>query len=139
MSDAFVPGNRLEEFLVAAQNGEIPGEAFMQELVASQVFMPIRDKYQIAGLQTSDKAEPLTLKDEESGEEVLVLFTSPDRGRDFLQDFPEFKGGLLAEFPWIMERVGVGVGITLNPGLEVGLDLNGEMLEMLRGSAPKSE
>ena len=62
---------------------------------------------------------------------MLVLFTSPERAKPFLAEFPGYEGGLLAEFTWVLERVGAGVGITLNPGEEVGIDLEANMVRQL--------
>jgi len=41
-----------------------------------------------------------------------------------LEHYPKFAGGLLVEVPRILTRVGSGVGVSLNAGWEVGLDLN---------------
>ncbi len=130
MSGAFHSRNDLERQLVAAQEGMISEETFMDALLGSQVFMPVRDQDGIKGFQRSTRAVPLTLQSGE-GIEVLILFTSPERARDFLKDFPGYQGGLLAEFTWVLERVGTGVGIALNPGWEVGLDLEPEMVQQL--------
>ncbi|WP_303907255.1 SseB family protein [Thiohalomonas denitrificans] len=132
MSENFEPKNDLEEKLLAAQEGRISGEDFLRDLMDTQVFMPVEDKYEIAGLQSSDKAQPLVLEDE-SGMQVVALFTSPERAKPFLEDFPKYKGGLLTEFTWIAERIGSGVGITLNPGSETGLEMAPEMLQQLKG------
>jgi hypothetical protein len=131
MTDVFDPKNALEEALLAAQEGRIELEAFVDALMQSQVFMPVEDKYQIAGLQTSDMAQPLVLEDE-SGVRVVVLFTSPERAKPFLADHPPYKGGLLAEFPWVLERlIGGEVGISLNPGCAAGIDMEPSMLRDL--------
>ena len=130
MSETFEARNELERKLVAAQAGEIPGDEFMTELLTSEVFMPVYDDNTIGGIQKSTKAQPLTLEDEE-GNSVLVIFTSPERARDFVKEFPGYGGGLLAEFKWILERVGSGLGITLNPGWEAGLDMEADMLRQL--------
>lgn len=37
----------------------------------------------------------------------------------------------MAEFPWVLERLGVGFGIALNPGLEVGIDLEAQTLQQM--------
>lgn len=129
----FEPKNELEETLLAAQEGRVPGEEFLEKLMGSQVFMPVEEKYEIAGLQTSDKAQPLLLEDDESGLQVVALFTSPERAKPFLEHYPKFHGGLLTEFTWILERIGTGVGITLNPGSEAGIDMAPEMLDAMRG------
>ena len=87
--------------------------------------MPVYEKHQIGGLQSNDKAQPLKLKTDD-GDEVLVLFTSPERSKAFVKDFPGYGGGLVADFTWILEKLGIGYGISLNPGLEVGIDFQAE-------------
>ncbi len=131
MNDTFIPTNDIETQLLAAQEGNISGEAFMQGLLQAQLFMPILDRHGIGGLQPSKSANPLTLTDEE-GNEVLILFTSPERAKTFVKDFPGYEGGLLAEFTWILEKLGVGHGISINPDWEVGIDMAPEMIEQLR-------
>lgn len=131
--DAFEPKNELEKKLLAAQEGQIPGHEFMDALLASEVFMPILDKHGIGGLQDSTRATPLTVPTED-GPEVLILFTSPERARDFVRDFPGYGGGLLAEFKWVLEKVGVGVGICLNPGHAAGIDIEPETVRQLAGT-----
>ena len=128
--EVFEPRNELEKQLLSAWQGEITGEAFMQELLGAEVFMPVADEEMVMGIQRSTSARPLTLTDEE-GTPVLVLFTSPERAKPFLADYPGYGGGLLAEFKWVLEKVGSGCGIAINPGWEVGFDMEPEMIEQL--------
>jgi len=124
MGQEFKPHNDLEQQLLDAQEGRLDSEAFMQQLLDHQLFMPVEDEAEeIQGFQRSTKAQPLTL-DTEDGTRVLLLFTSPERAKPFLQDYPDYQGGLLSEFSWILERVGSGVAISINPGFEVGIDLD---------------
>jgi hypothetical protein len=133
MSEQFEPRNDLERHLLAAQEGEVSDDAFMQKLMASQVFMPVQDEATaIANFQRSDKAVPLMLESEEGGQ-VVILFTSPERAKPFLKDFPGYGGGLLTEFTWVLERTGSGVGISLNPGWPVGIDMEPQMVAQLAG------
>ena len=131
MHDTFLARNELEEKLLAAQEGLLPGDEFLQYLIATQVFMPVKDPNGIAGVTASDKALPLTLKTED-GAEILVLFTSPERAKGFLEDYPGFDGGLLAEFHRVLERTGSGIGISINPDWPVGMDLEPEMVRQLK-------
>jgi hypothetical protein len=119
----FEPKNELEQKLLDAQEGKVSGEDFMRELIDSQVFMPVFDKVSEGGIQLSNRLQPLVL-DGEDGRKVLVLFTSPDRARGFVRDYPGYGGGLLDSFRWVLEKMGVGgFGIALNPGWDVGIDL----------------
>jgi shikimate 5-dehydrogenase len=131
MPERFEARNELEQKLMAAQEGSLPESEFMHYLLEAQVFMPVRDSINIAGFTGSDKAIPLTLQTEDALE-VLVLFTSPERAKRFVQDYPGYEGGLLVEFKWVLERTGSGVGISLNPTWPVGMDLEAEMLQQLR-------
>jgi hypothetical protein len=131
MDQTFTAHNELETKLIAAQHGELDSDVFMQELLVAQVFMPVEDKPSgIQGFQRSSKANPLTIETED-GEKVLVLFTSPERAKGFVQSHPGFEGGLLTEFSWILERIGSGIAISLNPGMEYGIDFDASTVEQL--------
>lgn len=130
MSALNTTSNDLETLIESAQQGSLDEEQFFSALLDAQVFMPILDRHAIGGFQDSSQAEPLVLESEE-GNRVVPLFTSPDRARDFLQHYPGYEGGLLAEFRWVIERIGSGAGISMNPGLDNGFDLEAEMIEAL--------
>lgn len=129
-SEAFMPKNELEKKLLAAWEGSMSGDEFMQELLVSEVFLPIEDDEVMPGVQRSSRAQPLVLE-AEGGARVLAVFTSPDRAKPFLKDFPRYGGGLLTEFKWVLEKMGAGHGVALNPGCEVGFDMEPEMLSQL--------
>ncbi|MFA5625985.1 MAG: SseB family protein [Thiohalomonadaceae bacterium] len=130
MSQTFTPQNDLEQQLLAAQEGRLGEEEFMHALLSSQVFMPIYEKHAIGGLQTSQSANPLTV-DSGEGFDIIVLFTSPERAKFFTKDYPGYEGGLLAEFTWVLEKMGAGLGLTINPGLGAGLDMTPETVNQL--------
>lgn len=131
MEHTFTAHNDLEEKLVAAQEGRLESDVFMQQLLDQQLFMPVQDEAgDIQGFQRSTRANPLTVEAED-GTRVLVRFTSPERAKPFLQDFPDYGGGLLSEFSWILERIGSGVAIAINPGIEFGIDLESDMVTQL--------
>jgi len=127
MTTDFQPHNDLEHQLVAAQENRIPPESFLRTLLGSDVFMPVYEKHQIDGFATDTKARPLKIRTED-GEDVLVLFTSPDRAKAFVKDYPGYDGGLVVEFTWILEKLGIGYGITLNPGQDFGIDFEAQDL-----------
>ena len=133
MHDTFEARNELEQNLVAAQEGRMAGDAFMKYLMGTQVFMPVKDSIGIQGFTGSDKAVPLTLRSED-GIEILILFTSPERAKTFLQDYPGYEGGLLAEFRWVLDRTGSDVGISINPDWPVGMDMEPEMVQQLKNN-----
>ncbi|MDH3934737.1 MAG: SseB family protein [Gammaproteobacteria bacterium] len=133
MQETFEARNEVEEKLLSAQEGQLTSEALMEYMMDAQLFMPVKDAIGIEGFTSSDKAVPLTLKTEDNVE-VLILFTSPDRSKVFLQDFPGYDGGLLTEFKWVLERTGSGIGISINPDWPVGMDLEPEMIQQLKSN-----
>lgn len=141
--DIFEAKNELEAKLLAAMNGELEAEDFMRELMAQQIFIPIKNDPDsgIKGFQRTTKATPLVVQDED-GQNILVLFTSPERAKEFLAEMPGYGGGLLADFSWIVERMEPGFAIVVNPGLEFGMDISPEdvtrMLGLLADKASKN-
>jgi hypothetical protein len=123
--------NDLERLLAEMHEGGLEPEEFARRLMAQQVFMPVKDeKHRIAGFQTSTRAEPLVV-DDDDGNRVLALFSMPERAKDFLAHYPGYGGGLVAEFPWVLRRVAAGMGVSINPGEELGFDFDGDMIAML--------
>ena len=131
MQNQFETRNELEERILAAQEGTLSGEDFMAYLMDTQVFMPVKDSIEIEGFTSSDKAVPMTLKTEDDVE-VLILFSSPDRSKQFMKEFPGYDGGLLPEFKWVLERIGSGIGVSINPDWPVGMDMEPEMIQQLK-------
>ena len=137
---AFEPKNELERKLLAAMNGELESDEFMRELMTQQIFIPVKDDKEtgVPGLQRTTRATPLVIQDED-GQNILVLFTSPDRARSFLAGTPGYSGGLLADFAWIVERMEPGFAIVVNPDSEFGIDIEPETVtEMLQLLAERS-
>ena len=126
----FAPQNDLERQLIAAQEGQLPAEDFIATLLGSEVFMPIYERHQIGGLQT-DRGAALPLKIQTDTGEVLVLFTSPERAKHFVGDYPGYGGGLVVDFTWILEKLGIGFAISLNPGESFGMDFEAQDLERM--------
>ena len=132
----FIPHNALEQQLAAVHAGTLDPETFALQLTDQQLFMPVRDeKTPIQGFQRSTQAEPLIVEAED-GERVLVVFTSPERAKPFVELFPDFRGGLLTEFSWLLRRIGGGVPISLNPGWDVGMDFDADTVGQLIARLP---
>ena len=139
MNDALPTRNELESLLLEFEAGRIAPEEFARRLLEVQVFMPVKDeKHAIAGFQASTRAEPL-LVDDGAGNRVLVLFSAPDRARDFVAAFPGYGGGILAEFAWLLRRMGAGVAIAINPEQTPGFDLDPEMVAMVAALLPEED
>ena len=134
MTDDMQPRNELEKQLLAAQEDRISSDDLLKILMDSQVFMPVQDeKAPVLNIQRSTRAQPLVLTAEDDMP-ILVLFSSPERAKPFIKDFPGFEGGILEPFKWVLENMGSGYGIALNPGSELGLDMEPETVADLAGS-----
>lgn len=135
--DAFPPRNDVERLLMEMLQGQLDPETFARRLVDVEVFMPVRDeKHQIAGFQTSTKAEPLVVGDED-GNRVLITFSSPERAKAFVAEYPGFGGGILTEMAWVLRRMGENMGLSINPGEELGYDFDPDMVAMLASVLPE--
>lgn len=131
MNDVLDTRNALEHRLAALHAGAVPVDSFMRDLLGEQVFMPVKDSSRgIANFHASQRAEPLSLTSED-GTEVLILFSSPERAKPFLDHFTGYEGGILEDMGWILEKMGGGYGISINPDSELGLDLDPDMVTQL--------
>ena len=137
--NTFTAQNELEKMLASALDGGVAEEDFMQQLLDAQVFMPIQDEASaIKGFQRTTKAQPLLVEDE-SGTQVLILFTSPGRAKEFVANHPGYGGGLLTELSWVLRKMDSPLSIALNPGFEAGFDMDAEMVAELMASLPAGE
>lgn len=133
----FVPINELENKLVSALEGNLTGEEFIKRLLLEQVYMPIQDEvHATKGLQRPSKAQPLLVEDEE-GSQVLILFTSPGRAKEFVDDYPDYGGGLLTDFSWVLSKLDSPVYVAINPGFDAGFDLHVDIVADLMSHLPK--
>ncbi len=123
--------NELEAQILAAQEGRITSDDLLATLMDSQVFMPVQDeKAPVLNVQRSTRAQPLVLSAEE-GTPILVLFSSPERARPFLKDYPGFTGGILESFQWVLRNLGSGYGVMLNPDTDIGFDMEPDTVQEL--------
>ncbi|WP_172597592.1 SseB family protein [Sulfuriflexus mobilis] len=128
-AEDFAPKTEIEKKLVDAQEGRLSSEDFMQELLDATLFLPVYDD-SVSGIPLSDKTRPISIELED-GTQIMVVFTSPDRAGEFLEQAPGQSGGILESFRWIVEHAGTGVGISINPGWDFGLDIEPEMVAQL--------
>lgn len=129
----FEARNELERKLEALHDGKLSEADFLSQLIDAEIFMPIQDDSTAQGIQRSTRAKPLVVEDE-SGIPVMLLFTSPERAKPVVREFPGFGGGLLTEFKWVLEKIDEGVGVSLNPVLELGYDIEPATVKKLQAS-----
>jgi uroporphyrinogen-III synthase len=128
-AEDFAPKNTIESKLVDAQEGRLSSEDFMQALMQATVFLPVYGD-NTSDIQRSGKTQPVTIELED-GTPIMVVFTSSERARDFLNQVPGESGGILESFRWIIEQASTGMGFSINPGWDFGLDIEPEMVARL--------
>ena len=129
----FAPLNALEQALLDTQEGRLPPAAFFQRLCDAQVFILIDKEIPENGVWTPDIA--LLVLNSQSGIPVVAMFTAPERSVAWLAQAPAFKFGLQIDFRWLLNGLAEGVGIVLNPGAAVGVELPSSIVQKLKASA----
>jgi len=127
---AFSPLNPLEESLLQVQLGAAPAADFFSLLLDSQVFI-LLDK-PIGEDGQWDPTINLCLLTNAAGAPVVAAFTAPERSAPWYRHLPQFQYGLLVSFTWLMQGLGPTVGVVINPGHGVGVELAPEAIARLR-------
>lgn len=115
----FKPSNELEEALVACHQDAAHWPAFVNTLLSSQIFILIDGD---VSHEPAREPMPLVLESP-SGFDALILFTSPGRSKPFTARFPQFGHGLLVDCRWILSAIRSDLGVAINPGWSVGLEM----------------
>lgn len=129
VAQTFEPLNELESALVQAQAGSLSVPDFLGKLSTSQVFVLLDKDPGPSGLW-DNSAAPMVLSNS-AGAPVLALFTAPARSDGWPAQIPRFSFGLLTDFGWLLRGIAKGVGIVVNPGHSVGLELSPERVAKL--------
>lgn len=131
MSDAeFVPGNALETALVLAQQGKASTPDFLNQLVGSQVFV-LLDK-ELGPEGQWDPAINLCVLTNAKGNPMVAVFTAPERAIPWSERLPQFQHGLLVNPTWLIQGLGPTVGIVVNPGHPVGVELSPDAVRQMK-------
>lgn len=133
----FIPANDLEQALLDARDGKVPPSRLFEALFASRVFTLLNEAPGADGT-LSDNASLLVLNSE-GNVPMVGLFTAQERAAGWPAQAPAYQHGLLVEFRWLLPRLADGVGIVLNPGAPVAVELPPVLVAKLRDSAAASE
>jgi hypothetical protein len=116
----FQPSNELEHALVQAQARTMHVDDFFARLLASQVALLLDKEVPESGWANS--ISPLVLLSPRGGN-VLAVFTGVGRATPAAQKSNSHKYALLVDFRWVLKGVGPGVGVVVNPGWPVGVEI----------------
>lgn len=128
----FTPLNPLETTLAAAQAGTLPPSQLFAALHGTQVFVLINK--QLGPDTPWDEETALLVLNGQAGTPVVAVFSAAERAIDWPAQAPAFRFGLWVEFRWLLGGIAPELGIAINPGAAVGLELAPAMLQQLRDS-----
>lgn len=120
-ASGFEPNNDLEHVLVQAQAGKLSVPDFFAYLLKSQVVILLDSAPPQSG-PWDNNISPLVLRSS-TGSNVLAVFTSKERATPMAQKAKKHQYALLTDFNWVLKGVAPGVGIVINPGWPVGLEI----------------
>ncbi|MBL9165260.1 MAG: SseB family protein [Planctomycetaceae bacterium] len=79
-------------------------------------------------------AQPLLLNSSD-GEPMLAIFTSIERSKIWSQKQTDFSFGMQVPFEWLLRGTVSGVGLVINPGSTVGLEMSPAGVTQLKANA----
>lgn len=79
-------------------------------------------------------ARPLTLNSP-NGFAVMALFTTHEKAAPWVQQAPAHVHALFVDFAWIVRGLAPRVGLVINPGDALGLELQPETAQKLAAAA----
>jgi type III secretion system (T3SS) SseB-like protein len=116
----FQPANDLEIALVQAHAGKFNMDNFMAHLLKSQATILLDRPVPDSGLW--DNNIKVLILTNPSGLRVVAIFTSPERATPMaLQS--SYRYSLVTDVKWIIKQMGEGIGVVINPGSPLGLDI----------------
>jgi hypothetical protein len=127
----FHPGNELERALVQAQARTMSVDDFFARLLTSQVALLLDKEVPESGWDNS--ISPMVLASPRGGN-VLAAFTGVDRATPMSQRSNSHKYALLVDFRWVLRGVAPGVGIVVNPGWPVGVEIEPSRVAELKNA-----
>jgi hypothetical protein len=128
----FEPANDLERALLQAQTGKLSYPDFFANLLKSQVVI-LLDRVPPQSGAWDNSISPLVLISSK-GSKVLAVYTSTERATPMSRQSKEHKYSLLTGFSGVFRGVASGVGIVVNPGWPVGVEIDAARIAELKGN-----
>ena len=121
-----VPDDTLDVALADGQSGKLNAAACVDVLFSSRVFVLLKDPPSDRG-----QFDPCVLFNA-ARNPVLAVFSSTQRMDAWRKIDPSHQYSLLTEFSWLLRGVQPGLGVVVNPGSSVGLELTAERIADLK-------
>lgn len=136
MSSSFEPLNDLETCLLQAQRGTVSAADFLDTLNTSKIALLVDKDPGPSGAW--DETANLLVLSNASENSVIALFTAPERATEWVKLYPQFCFAFLTDFSWLIKYIAPGLGIVINPGLPVGLEMAAARVQQMQIDALKS-
>ncbi len=118
-AEEFSAESELELALIDMISNTTSHEDFFDKLITSKVFIPSNSE------PVPSAFEPLIFDHPRLGP-VVAIFTHAKRFSPVSKLFPNVLSGILMEFPWILMHMPAGLGLIINPGWEISVEVTGE-------------
>lgn len=128
----FVATNRLEQAVLDAREGKVRPSTLFEVLHASPVFVRINRDPGPTGQWEDDTT--LLVLDSPSGFKVIAVFSAQAQAAAWQDGAQQFPHVLQVHFSWLLGGVVEDVGIVLNPGSPMGVELAPAMVQKLQHS-----
>ncbi|GAB3063532.1 SseB family protein [Stenotrophomonas tumulicola] len=129
----FEPLNDLEVRLVQAQDGTLQAPEFLDSLLSDQVFV-LLDKPVGPDADWDESINPLVLTSE-ADEPMFAVFSAIERAGMWSDQLPQFENALQVEVRWLLGAISDGVGLVLNPGFDIGMEMIPDAVVQLKQRA----
>jgi hypothetical protein len=129
----FTPVNDLEARLLQTQEGALSPSDFLDSLLNEKIFV-LLDKEIPEGGEWDDTITPLVLTND-ANEPMFAVFSAPERAVAWSEQVPAFENALHLDFRWLLGGIADGVGIVLNPGFDVGMEMIPDAVTQLKQRA----
>ncbi|KRG44863.1 hypothetical protein ARC78_03375 [Stenotrophomonas pictorum JCM 9942] len=129
----FTPLNDLEVRLLRTQEAVVSPADFLDSLLNEKVFV-LLDKEIPEGGDWDETINPLVLTND-ANEPMFAVFSAPERAVVWSEQVPAFENALHLDFRWLLGGIADGVGIVLNPGFDVGMEMVPDAVAQLKQRA----
>lgn len=125
-----IPSNSLEQALAKAKQDPDARNAFFTELMGAQVVvLAARPQGAAADLTSSGNLLVLT---NAAGKTVVPVFTGRDKAAPWHERHARYQYGLFVPAAALIQGLGPDVGLVVNPGHAIGVEMPSEVVGALR-------
>nr|WP_246333361.1 SseB family protein [Stenotrophomonas tumulicola] len=119
--------------MVQAQDGTLQAPEFLDSLLSDQVFV-LLDKPVGPDADWDESINPLVLTSE-ADEPMFAVFSAIERAGMWSDQLPQFENALQVEVRWLLGAISDGVGLVLNPGFDIGMEMIPDAVVQLKQRA----